>query len=161
MTPSPRALALIAVCVLGTVGCAPDPVRVEVIFPSEETFLVTQLVRIRAFEADPNDLGLCPTLVNEVVTGTPREAVINGPPLRACTVREGGFSVEDVPPGPLAWVATAETVSTRLLAGCTVAEVYADAPTIDIDLFMTSDYPVGATPMCLSVEDKCVRGCGR
>ena len=68
-----------------------------------------------------------------------------------------------MPAGPFAYVALVEDDSNQLLLdGCTVAEVYEDAPRIQISLFPTEDYAAlttGMTPACPNVETKCGGGC--
>jgi hypothetical protein len=160
----PRLTAAIGWLVVGLPACANDPVTVNLKFPSEETVLFSELVHIRAFAITDQELGACPRLITDLLAGgtlsTPSIDLMN---VDICRVRSGGLAVDDVPAGPTAWTAVAsDNGNTALLAGCAIAEVYADAPAVQIRMFMTEDYAdvvAGRTLTCDTIENKCARGC--
>jgi hypothetical protein len=159
-----RAGGVIAVAALAVaVGCGSEPVTLELNFPSQETFLYSEQAEVLAFPVGASGLGECPRLLAEVSAGSPSEtAAVETGAQPVCRFRSGGVTVDSVEEGPHAWVAVVEDgANTPLLRGCTIAEVYADAPRIVIHLFMTDEYRTAATaPLaCASVEDKCASGC--
>lgn len=154
----------LAVLALALAGCAPNPVDVQVGFPSLETFLYSDFGRLLVYEVDPDTgLGDCPALIDAVGRGAFGEPVLDSEWQPICSFRNGGVQFGDVPPGPHAYVGIARDQSnTILLSGCRVAEAYEAAPAVELDLFPTSDYAdvtSGVTLTCSSEEDKCQRGC--
>ena len=152
---------LATVLALAAGGCSPDPVIVDLNFPSQETFLQSQFARVRVFDLSPDELGGCPTLVGESISGTAAtDAVQDSDNVDVCDAF-GGIAFDEIGEGPKAFVVTTSAMNEVILAGCTVAEVYADAPTVTVHLAMTPRYAIaitGASP-CMSISDKCERGC--
>lgn len=158
-----RRLLSCAVVVATLLGCAPTPVDVQATFPSVETFLYSDFGRLLVYELEDDQLGACPSLVDQVV-----RAEIGSPQLDSgwqpiCTFQEGGVRFPDVPPGPHAYVIVARDEANRvLLSGCRVAEAYEGAPSVHVTLYPTADYAMataGRTLTCRSVADKCQQGC--
>ena len=146
---------LLALCA----GCGADPVAVELNFPSQETFLQSDFARVRVFDLAPDGLGDCPALLAAATVGTdgPTPPSHDSNNVDVCDAF-GGIAFDEIGEGPKAFVATTSASNMVILAGCTVGEVYADAPTIVVHLEMTSAYTT--TPSdCTSVADKCERGC--
>jgi hypothetical protein len=147
--------------VLGLAGCATDPVTLDLNFPSNETFLHSEQARIVVFDVGPGGLGDCPVLLGEVLAGAPFIPPIHDTGrVSVCNFRNGGVTVGAPAEGPLAWIAVIEDASnTPLLTGCTIAEVYADAPAILIHLYPTDEYRTAVTgpPRDSSIEAKCSR----
>jgi len=159
-----RNAAFLLLAAVGLVGCAPEPVTVSVNFPSQEAFLHSEFAQIQIFELSPTELGSCPDLLVPAIagTGSVRPKLRSGS-VNVCDLFDGGVSFDEVGEGPHAYVAVARNEANRpLLAGCTVGEVYADAPEIVVRLTQTSEYysAVSGPPACSTVEDKCERGCG-
>jgi hypothetical protein len=154
---------LAAASVLWALGaCTNDPLTLELNFPSTEAFLYSEQARVLVFELGTATLGDCPALVAESLAGStsPARTIPKHP---VCDYEGGGVSLGDVGEGPMAWVAVVEDGSSRaILAGCTVAEVYADAPDVVIHLAQTSQYFMSraAPPTCSTVVEKCGGGCG-
>lgn len=155
--------ALLLLPLLALSGCAPEPVVVDLRFPSESTLLFSEFARILVFPLESGELGRCPELTADANSGNVSDALIDTGTQPVCSFRQGGVSFEDMPSGPFAYVALVEDDSNQLLLdGCTVAEVYEDAPRIQISLFPTEDYATltaGMTPACPNVETKCGGGC--
>lgn len=145
-------------------GCAPTPVDVQVGFPSLETFLYSDFGRLAVYELDPEEgLGDCPALLSRIGASGFGEATLDSGWQPICAFRSGGVQFAHVPPGPHAYVAVArDEANTLLLTGCRVAEAYAGAPPVDLELFPTRDYREavqGRSLTCSSEEEKCQRGC--
>lgn len=141
-----RAARLVSAClVVMAAGCAPNPVTLDVNFPSETSFLVSRFVRVDAIPVAPNALGVCPGFVeaaenNETVEG----AIASVDNAQTCDMRRG-IRLPDVGSGPRAYlVRVFDDSNTVLLVGCTVAEVYASAPAIRVEVYPTDDYDTAA-----------------
>ncbi|MBX7191099.1 MAG: hypothetical protein K1X94_03525 [Sandaracinaceae bacterium] len=122
---------------LGLGACAPQSVPLVLRFPSTETFLVTQSLRIRVFD---DELG-CASLVNAVTNGTDLTgSVADVGGLTPCAVRSG-VSVPDVGPGQHAFLVEGLDAmgNVTILAGCARHEVFAGAQ-IEVDLYPTTNY---------------------
>lgn len=122
-------------------ACAPQPVPLEVRFPSTETFLVTRGVRVRVFDAATVSGG-CAALVASVAAMRPPEGnvVLDGRIVSPCELR-AGISLPDVGGGRRAFVVEGldRTGNQTIVAGCTEAEMYAGAR-IEIAVYPTSRY---------------------
>lgn len=127
-------------CVLPS--CRPDPVPVELEFPSTETFLYSELGQLTVFGITIGELGDCPRLVEEALSGSSSRApLIDTGERSICGFCNGGVSYDDVDEGPRAFVMVVRDASnTPLLTGCTTGEIYEDAPPIVINLFITPEY---------------------
>lgn len=154
-------MALLTTASLTCVGCANEPVTVELNFPSHETFLHTDIGRVMVFDIDARTLGDCPELIADATAGSASPALDSGNVL-VCDLFDGGVQFDEIGEGPKAFVGVASNASNvPLLTGCTVGEIYADSPRIVISLSPTAQYTttVGDTPAHASVTDKC-RGVG-
>lgn len=152
----------VVVSLLGVAGCANEPVTMELNFPSKETFLQSEFARVRVFDLREDELGICPSLVGQAISGAGGHvAALDSQNVAVCDARNGGIRFDEVSEGPKAFVATASRSNQVILAGCTIAEVYADAPVVVIRLAPTARYATVVTeaPECRSIEDKCDRGC--
>ncbi len=158
-----RRAAYIGLAAIALAGCAPDIVTVDMNYPSQETFLQSEFARIFVYPLSERDLGLCPTILRGTLSGAAiDQAILKTDPASVCQFQRGGVVFRDIPEGPHAWVGVVTNdASVPLLAGCTVAELYVDAPEIEINLFMTQMYrtTVPENPRCTSIADKCERGC--
>ena len=154
-----RALtAALLTCLIA--GCAPEPVRVDLGFPREENFLFTEQGRLLVYDAS-GDLDVCAALLERIDASDFGDPVIDSDWRPVCELRDGvGFTA---PEGPHAYVALGQDGDNRIIvSGCHVAEAYADAPAIEVELYPTADYAVstqGRTPGCANAQDKCTRGC--
>ncbi len=155
------------VLILVMAGCAPDANELDLNFPSLDTFLYSSFARVQVFDVSPGELGLCPTLVGQAVrASTSRPSSYDTGEMPVCDFRHGGVVFGDVGSGPKAFVAVVSDASNRvLLSGCTMSEVYEDAPGITIRLFMTDRYHEVVADIgeldCTDMDDKCERGCSR
>ena len=145
-------------------SCAPTPVEVDLTFPSRETFLYSDFGRLLVYEVelDAPDQS-CPALLNEVAADRFGAPVFDSDWTPVCDFREGGIALDDVPPGPHAYVVlTRDDSNNRLLAGCRVGEAYEGAPAVSVALFPTPTYhdaTTGRTLTCTNEDDKCRGGC--
>jgi hypothetical protein len=143
-------------------GCGPDPVAIELNFPSDAAFLYAAQARVLVFDVPASDLGACPDLVQGALAGDAGADRTLGP-ASVCAFRAGDAVLDDVSEGPKAWIAIVEDGTSRaILAGCTIAEAYGGASTIVVHLAQTADYSdvTGSPPACTTVEEKCGGGCG-
>ena len=155
-------LALVAALVaLSAAACSPDPVVVDLNFPSQETFLQSQFARVQVFDLQQDELGRCPALVGEAISGATADAPAHDSDNVDVCDAFGGIAFDDIGDGPKAFVVTTAAMNEVILAGCTVAEVYRDAPTVVVHLGMTPRYAIAVTGTspCMSIADKCERGC--
>ena len=160
----PSASAALAVVSLALASCAPEPVSVQLGFPSTETFLYSDFARLLVYPSDLEDsAGGCPVLLNSATAGDFGEPVYDSDWRAVCAFREGGVRFDDVPEGPNAYlVVTRDESNNLLLSGCRVAEVYVSAPSVTVSLFPTpfySDATAGRALVCSNEEDKCRDGC--
>lgn len=152
---------LLVALVVAAGGCANEPVTVELGFPSQETFLQTEIARVMVFDLGSGSLGDCPSLVTEATRGSASPGLDSGNVL-VCDLFDGGVQFDEIGEGPKAFVAVASNASNvPLLSGCTVAEIYADAPRVVVSLAPTPEYNptnvTGPAPYA-SIADKCPRG---
>lgn len=150
---------VILVCLLPC--CRPDPVPIELEFPSTDTFLYSELGQLTVFSVTRGELGECPSLVEESLAGSlTRTPVIDTGERSICGFCNGGASYDDVAEGPRAFVMVVRDASnTPLLAGCTMGEVYEEAPSIVINLFITPEYSAVAAAGPPPFSDP-IRKCG-
>lgn len=146
-------------------GCGSDATIMELNFPSPETFFYSSTARVVVYDVTPAEIGLCPTLTRQSLRGTTsRPLVRDTGDVPVCDYRDGGVSFSGISEGPKAFVAVVSAGNRQILMGCTMAEVYDEAPTITIRLYMTNQYEDAVDAIgpldCGSIEDKCERGCG-
>lgn len=122
--------------------CRPDPVPIELEFPSTETFLYSELGQLTVFSITRGELGECPAIVEESMAGSlTRSPIIDTGERSICGFCNGGASYDDVAEGPRAFVMVVrDAANTPLLTGCTTGEIYEEAPPIVINLFITPEY---------------------
>lgn len=145
------------VSLLASAGCANEPVTVELAFPSQEMFLQTEMARVMVFDLGPGSLGDCPELISDATAGSASPGLDSGNVL-VCDLFDGGVQFDEIGEGPKAFVGVVSNASNvPLLDGCTVAEIYADAPRVVISLSPTPQYTTTVTgpPPYGSVADKC------
>ena len=156
---------LLALSTLVIAGCAPQPVDVDVGFPSLSTFLFSDFGRLLVYEVEPDEegLGSCAGLLVRAGDGNFGTPVLDSDWRPICDFRARTVAFDSIPPGPHAYVAIArDEANVILLSGCTIAEAYEGAPPVDLELYPT-DVDGGATNgrslTCSSEMDKCTRGC--
>lgn len=147
--------------VLGVVGCAPAPVDVELSFPSRETFLYSEFGRLRVYEVDLDMADTdCPAILDDIMATEP---VLDSDWTQICEFRAGTVGFSDVPPGPHAYVVQVrDPMNNVILEGCRVAEAYEGAPTVQVQMYPTTEYDdatLGVPLTCATEEDKCRGGC--
>ena len=152
-----RAIALCAGVLLS--ACAPAPVTVDLRFPSLTTFLYAELGRLLVYPLDQASLGDCPRLLTDVGMDAIGEPEWDSESRPVCSFRAGGVQIPGLSPGAHAYVVLIrDDTNTTLLTGCSVGEVYIDAPSVEVNLYPTADY-VDATrgdPLAYgSEEEKC------
>lgn len=124
-------------------GCQPStPVTIELNFPSMTTFLYAEIARIQVFELTEEQIGECPHIIGRAMGGTPaRDAYLDSGEVPVCNLRSGGVSFESIDEGPMAYSALVwDASNSLLLTGCTVAEVFEEAPPITVSLHMSTQY---------------------
>lgn len=140
-------------------GCAPTPVDIELVFPSQETFLFAEFAELTVHALEPTDLGACPRLLDEALAGSGSAPVLDAGAESVCRYRSGAVRFDSIPAGPHGYVVLVRDASNRvLLTGCRVAEAYEGAPAIDIALFPTATYSMvtsGMTPPFPNEDAKC------
>lgn len=146
-----RALRLLAVVLGALLGasCAPSPVIVEMNFPTTAAFNHSEQGRLRVFRLEPDELGLCPQLLDGLPTSSFPSSVeqVFDSELTSVCVFEEGSSIPEFGQGPHAYLVEMRSASNDLiLSGCRVAEVYAGAPNVRIELHPTDAYPTTAAP---------------
>lgn len=131
-------------------ACAPSPVTVDLNFPNTDAFMRSEQVRLRVFPLSADELGVCPALLDGLPTGAfPIDPVFDSQLTSVCAVR-GGLELPELGEGPHAYVVEVQSATTRILQGCTIGEIYVDAPDVVVALHPTMDFdqvtPVPGTP---------------
>ena len=134
-----RRFLLIASLVLG--ACAPSPVTVDVNFPTTDAFMRSEQARVLVFPLTREQLGACPQLLDELPTQSfSIEPVYDSDLTSVCAIR-GGLSLPEFEQGPHAYVVEVFSMGNRrILQGCSIGEVYVDAPNIQVQLHPTMDF---------------------
>lgn len=145
-------------------GCAPNPVAIDVSFPSADTFLFSESGQLLVYDVDPmTGLGDCPQILEDIANNEFGTPLLDSGRQPICAFRDGGVGFDDVIPGPKAFVVLAyDDANTLLLSGCRVGEAYEGAPVIEVDVFPTNEYTsatAGQMLTCGNADDKCARGC--
>ncbi|MCS6857922.1 MAG: hypothetical protein NZM37_09435 [Sandaracinaceae bacterium] len=126
---------------LALTGCAPKKVALEVAFPSAETFLVTQAIRVRVFV--PNQTSTCAALVNDAIGGRmPMEQLVYDiNDLTPCSVRSGA-KIPDPGGGRKLFLVEGLDMmrNTTLLIGCSEGEIHGKSTAIRVRLYPTQNY---------------------
>lgn len=116
-----RIVAALGAMALG--ACAPEPIVLDINFPSEPAFLVTRFVQIHVVSAasatDP-----CGEARRSVIAGSEPNGLLGRvAPTPVCDVR-AGIGVPVLGSGPLAYVVTAlNDTNTILFLGCQIADL--------------------------------------
>ena len=158
----PARSALAALFLLA--GCGPNPVTIDVVFPSTETFLHSEQAQLLVYEAgEDGGLGSCPQILEDIANNDLGDPILDSERVPVCDLRNGGVGFDDVPQGPKAFVVLAfDDANTLLLSGCRIGEAYEGAMPIEVDVFPSDEYAstiMGTTLTCGTAEDKCTRGC--
>lgn len=147
-------------------GCAPDALAIELDFPSQETFVRSDMASVIAIELSAERLGDCPELTMQAALQTLDERPVAGTgDLPICDFRDGAASLSNLDGGEKAFVVVVRnSAGQALLTGCTVRDPLADAQGLRIVLTTTEDYrrlfPPGAPPPdCASADEKCAGTC--
>ncbi|MGE0789240.1 MAG: hypothetical protein AB7S26_26435 [Sandaracinaceae bacterium] len=159
-----RARLGLVVATLGVVGCAPTPVELDVRFPSEQSFLLSDRGRLLVYPVDPDTgLGRCPELVEAAASGEYGQPEFDSGQTPICRFRDPGVGFDSVTGGPHAYVVVAlrDEPQATLLVGCRIAEAYIDAPSVAVTLFPTRMYDgaVGGMMSGCTLESKCNGSC--
>jgi hypothetical protein len=159
-------------------GCAEPAVGVRLLFPSEETFLVTNTVTVDVYDGegtgDTSPDAICRALsVTTSVAPAGVQALKSSGNTAACQLREGGVTFDDVPVGRRVFFAEATDFDgTAILRGCSVADVFGDEEElaedeaeagkklaavafVEIQLATLPTYPEDPAPTCADVAAKC------
>ncbi|MDQ3037435.1 MAG: hypothetical protein M3Y87_33885 [Myxococcota bacterium] len=142
------ALVAPAVAVLGA-SCAPAAVIVEMNFPTTAAFNHSEQGRLRIFRLQPDELGVCPALLDGLPTSnfpSDIELAFDSELTSVCAFREGA-GVPELEEGPHAYVVEMRSASNDLiLTGCRIGEIYAGAPSVRVELHPTDQYPTTTAP---------------
>jgi hypothetical protein len=152
--PPSRVLSLAALLLAGSLslGCESAPVLLELNFPTTTAFMISEQGRVRIFTLGEGQLGLCPQLLEALPTSSfPLPATHDSGLTDACALRDG-LALPTFE-GPHAYLVEMRNTSNELvLRGCTVAELWAGAPDVRVELYPTDAYaaaaamPPGGTP---------------
>lgn len=161
---------LVAVLVLATglavAGCYPEPTTLNVLFPTEQSFLYSDNAQVVLFNLGETETNVCPALIDQVrdEIGS-RESTMDFD-VPVCDLRNGGVSFEDIGEGTRGFVVvTRDQVGSRpLLYGCITTQTSIEGPDITLSLQFTSGYNDIVEDLgelgCRSIDEKCSRGCG-
>jgi hypothetical protein len=151
-----RALAPLAL--LAAAGCSPSPVIVEAGFPTQTSFLHSEQGRLRIFRLGPDELGLCPELLDGVAMSRfVLEPVYDSGLQDGCWFYEGA-ALPELGGGPHAFVIEMRSAGSGvILQGCALGEVVADAGTIRVELHPTTGYDaaLAETPVTGTAATRC------
>lgn len=163
----PAAVGMVVAIVAPTmVGCTPDALAIELGFPSQETFVRSEVGRVIAIELDSDRHRECPALTMEAALGT-----LDEPPaaetgeLPVCDFREGSATLDALEPGTQAFIAVIRSAAGQpLLTGCTVRDPFVQSDVLHLALTPTEDYrmlfpPGSAPPDCDTADEKCTGAC--
>jgi hypothetical protein len=115
-----RIAATLGAVALG--ACTPEPIVLEINFPSEPAFLVTRSVQVHVVSASASDP--CGEARRSVIAGSEPAGLLGRvAQTPVCDVR-AGIPVPVLGSGPLAYVVTAlNDTNTVLFSGCQVADL--------------------------------------
>ena len=153
-----RPLALLLMCLLVGIGCAPTDVTYRLRFPSEEAFLMSSTARVEVYDGtgtgDQSPDAICrklsvlqPAGVNTVAVSDVREV---------CEFLTGNVDLRTLEEGRLVFAASAVDANfTTILSGCAVVDVVPGVESVDIQLSTLPSYPDAPTPPHATLEEKC------
>ena len=139
---------------VGGVACNVPDIEYVLVFPSLETFLLSQNARVEIYSSeDDQPDAICRTLS---VNQSPGAEPLDSTGKREVCEFQSGLVFEGVGVGRLVFFAEAQDqAGTALMRGCRVADVYADSAPIEVTLATLPTYPDIVALTCDSVEDKC------
>lgn len=146
-------------------GCGTETVTVDLSFPSAETFVRSESARILVVPIDAGEEGVCPDLLAQARIGVLDAVAVEDTGMRnVCDFRAEQVELEALPEGLHAYVAVAQGPAGEVwLTGCTIADVYVDAPPLRIVLDSTDEYrrafPAGHPRAICTPDAKCELGC--
>lgn len=150
---------------LWSAGCADAEVRVQLRFPSEETFLRSHNVQVDVYDGagDGAQSGeaVCRALALDVAQAPAGLSPLKASgPIPACVAYDGALRFEELAVGRRVFFALATAPDgTLMLSGCAVADVY--PPTdgkdaaVTVQLATLPTYSDAAPLSCADVNDKC------
>lgn len=143
--------AALVTCALA--GCAPDPVVVELAFPTESAFVQSRQGRVIVFPLAEDELGICPELLHQLEASRfPIEPVFDSEPVDVCELR-AALRLPELAQGPHAYLVEVRNESAIILQGCAIGEVFTGAGTIRVDLHPTDVFVPTSSEM--TAEAKC------
>jgi hypothetical protein len=162
---------------IGAIGCAKPTVAVRLVFPSEETFLLSSVATIDIYDGsgtgDKSPDAICRALSVESSQAPAGVSSLASTSKRdVCELRGGAVTLEDVDVGRRVVFAQAESGATVLLRGCVVADIFGDDESlegddkdaatalgatalVDVPLATLPTYPSDTEPLCADVNEKC------
>ena len=156
------AAALVGV-VLGAAGCGNADVQYRLVFPHQNTFLLSQLASVTVYDAkDVNPDQVCRAL--SVGKAADAQSLISTGDQNVCEFANPDSSVtrlQGLGVGRLIFFAKATDIQgNALLRGCTVVDVTPETETIDIQLATLPQYPSDLPTdilddACTSLQQKC------
>lgn len=137
-------------------GCGGDPVAFDLVFPSEETFLISSTATISIYaptEETPPDV-ICRNLsagLPAIVSPESSSGAVS-----VCQIDELQLSAPAGRVVMFAEVSGGVDNTTKLMSGCTVADVFADTEgPVRIQLSTLPDYPEDPNVLCADRTAKC------
>jgi hypothetical protein len=175
-TRGARALAMWAACAC-TCACDEPAIGVRVVFPSEETFLVSTVATIDVYDGegtgDTSPDAICRAL--SVESSEPPQglaSLASSSKRNVCELRGGATVLEGVGVGRRVVFAETQSGNTALLRGCVVVDLFADgaAPAgddaaaaeelgvrsfVEVPLATLPTYPEDVAIACDGITAKC------
>lgn len=159
-----HAFALLPLLLLLLASCGSDTVAMELEFPSPETFVRSETVRVFVVPLEEGQEGTCPELLMQAELGPLEAAVDDTGQVSICDFQAGASTVSEVGEGLRAYVAVAYgDAGQPYLTGCTVSDVYIDPAPLTVVMTPTlayaQTYPAGSAASSCTPEMKCRGGC--
>lgn len=173
---SSRLAACAVACAL-VCACQKPAVGVRLVFPSEETFLLSSVATIDVYDGsgsgETGPDAICRAL--SVESSDPPaglSSLASTSKRNVCEFRGGAIEVADVDVGRRVFFAEVDSGSTALLRGCVVADVFGDDEElegddaseadkigvngfVDVPLATLPTYPSDTEPLCKDIDEKC------
>jgi hypothetical protein len=139
-------------------ACSPAQVPFSVVFPSEETFVVTSTMRVRVF---PAAASTCPSLVGRASRDIDisEAALFDRTQIDPCAFR-AGISLPDTGSGDrLFLIESFDDRGNTILVGCSQDEVYGGA-SVTVNISTTDRYPMARmeNPSTQTAAERCAGG---
>lgn len=143
----------------GLSGCGGPPIPFQLVFPSQETFLMSTVGSVDVFVPNEENTSdeICRNLSAGLAGGLQPESGTG--PRDVCDIE--GVPLANIPVGRLVFFADVSGGPERvsILRGCTVADVFANTTDpVRIQLSTLPTYPEGVTLSCTGMDDKCAGG---